>query len=63
MSHTVYIVSHRGPYAEKAISQKFYLDRDEASEVAADLSKKNSPGVYSVWEMALVLPEELVRHA
>lgn len=58
MGYLVYIVSHRGPYAEKAADQKFYLDKLEAEERAEVLRCINAPAGYKVYEMILSACEE-----
>ena len=49
----VYIVTARGPHAEKAAGGIFHLDREEAEETARLLSKTNAPAVFKVWPMIL----------
>jgi len=49
----VYIVSHRGPYAEKAWNQQFWLTASEANEKREELNQINAPAVYSVYQMLL----------
>lgn len=49
----VYIVSAGGPYAEKAIDQRFYLDPFEAESKARELTEIYTPAMYRVYTMVL----------
>jgi hypothetical protein len=53
MGDLVYIVSHRGPYAEKAAGEKFYLDPAEAEKRAQELTAECPPAAFKVYPMVL----------
>lgn len=57
MGHLVYIISARGPYAEKAAGGRFYLDPREAEERALELTEACYPGIFRTYEMVLTVSE------
>lgn len=59
MGYVVYIVSARGPYAEKAAGERFWIDPVEAEERAQELTESNCySGIFRVYEMVLTDAQE-----
>lgn len=56
----VYIVSARGPFAEKAAGSQFYLDENEAREKAKELSTSCAPARFQAYAMMLVSKDDFL---